>query len=162
MKKVLVFLLLLLPLVANAQTVSLTVPGGTLTPGQTVTATATVTNTLTPQPPVVFGAIGATYINGLGVQQATTSYSWATLDSAGNIVTSGTWPATSMTLTVVQPLAFTQVTLTLGSSLTYVVGSATSSVPVTGTVTNGILTLTFAQTLTEGQKLAITFKVIVV
>jgi hypothetical protein len=80
-------------------------------------------------------------------------------DSQGNTYTA---TATPCTLTVVQPETFSALTLTLPSSLTYVLGSAQSTVPVAGTTSAGVLTLTIGgggAVLTEGQQLAIQFKV---
>jgi hypothetical protein len=128
---------LLLPCAALAQQVTISVPGGALIPGQQVTATAKITNTLTPRAPITLTA-GGTY-----------------QDWTGAVII---LPTVSIQLNVIQPLTFSQLTMTLPSSLTYVLGSATSTVPVTGTVTNGVLTLAFplAPPITEGQSLSIT------
>jgi hypothetical protein len=132
-------LLLLLPISAQAQTVSLSVPGGSINPGSTVTATAKITNALPPRPPIVLTA-GCTYQDWTGTTLTAT-------------------PA-SVTLNVVQPFSFSQLTLTMPSSLTYVPGSATAMFPVTGIVTAGVLTLAFtAPPLIEGQALSVSFGV---
>jgi len=138
MKKLFVSLLLLLLVVAGvqAQTVSLTVPGGVLYPGQTVTATACITNVLQPRLPITTYVI-VSYIDCNGVSQQATS--------------------NNVTLQVVQPLNMPKLTLNLGTQLTLVEGSATSIIPIAATISNSILEMSFNKTLLEGQSLEITF-----
>jgi hypothetical protein len=142
LRRLLLLSLLLLCLCAQAFGQSVTITGpATVSPGATVQLTATITNTLSPRPPIILTA-GATYT-----------------DSLGNPYTS---TATPLMLTVTQPETFSALTMTLPSSLSYVVGSAQSTVPVTGTVTSGVLTLTLGgggAVLTEGQSVSILFKV---
>ena len=132
--------LLALSVIAFGQDVTLTVPDGSLHPGQTVEATAKLTNSLTPKPPIVLTAT-ATYSDILGVLHEAT-------------------PAT-LTLTVTQPLRMQKLELTLGTQLAFVEGSAKSSVPVAASVTSNVLTLAFDKTLLEGESLDIMFGAIV-
>ena len=133
-------LLLLLPCVAQAQSVTITGPAA-VTPGTIAELTATITNTLTPRAPIILTA-SATYTDSLGNPQTAT--------------------ATPLSLTIVQPETFSALTMTLPLSLSYVLGSATSSLPVLGTTSAGVLTLSLGgggAVLTEGQSVAIQFKV---
>jgi hypothetical protein len=134
-------LLLLLPCASYAQSVTITGPSA-ITPGTIAELTATITNTLVARPPIVLTA-SATYQDSLGNQQ--------------------TANATPLSLTIVQPETFSALTMTLPSSLSYVLGSATSTVPVLGTTSAGVLTLSLGgggAVLTEGQSVAIQFKVV--
>src|ERR1035437_6412848 len=152
----------LLSTCAFGQSVSVTVPAGSIKSGQTVTATVTITNTLTPKPPLVLGGWNLNYTDASGNPQTTGgAYSWAIVDSTGKPVTSGVYPPNPMTLAYApQSQTYTSLGFTLPGGLSYVLGSATSTVPVTGTIAAGVLTLGLGAgaVLTEGQQLAIWFR----
>jgi hypothetical protein len=140
MKKLFASLLLLLPLTAQAQSITVSTPNGSLVPGQVVTATALVKNDLTPRAPINITA-SATYTDWTGaLQQAT--------------------PAT-ISLQVIQPLTFSRIMLSLPPTLTYQAGSAQSTVAVVAGYASNVLTLDFSKTLLEGASLPITFAVAV-
>ena len=133
-------LLLLLPLSVHCQSVVLTAPAG-LHPGSQATITAHISNDLVPRAPIVLTA-SISYTDWQGAPQQAT--------------------ASPVTLNVTQPLEFKSVTLDLGASATYVVGSASSrSVPVAGTTAGTVLTLAFDSILTEGQTVDLNFGVAV-
>ena len=130
-------LLFALALPCMAQTVTLTGPAS-LNPGKVGTFIAAVTNSLSPRAPITL--------------TATCSYhDW----------TGGQFQATAdpVILTITQPLTFASISLALPAGLSYVSGSAASTVPVTGTLTGGVLTLSLGAgvVLIEGQQLVISF-----
>jgi hypothetical protein len=129
-------LLLLSCLPCLAQSVSVTGPTS-VNSGQVATLKAHLSNTLSPG--IATLTAGATY-----------------QDAAGNQYSVVALP---LVLNITHPETFSAVTFTLPGNLSYVTGSATSTVVVTGTVASGVLTLGLGPgaVLTDGQSLDISF-----